>query len=56
MSEDKSKTSELSRRGFIKVSAAAMAAASSPMFFVEDAWAKDFRNNPGNASSVKLGR
>ncbi|MES9843058.1 MAG: substrate-binding protein [Candidatus Sedimenticola sp. PURPLELP] len=55
MSDDKSKTSELSRRGFMKVSAAAMAAASTPMFFVKDAWAKDFRNNPGNASSVKLG-
>lgn len=49
------KFSELSRRGFIKVGAGAMAAASMPMFFVKDAWAKDFRNNPGNASSVKLG-
>ncbi|PUE03749.1 MAG: branched-chain amino acid ABC transporter substrate-binding protein [Candidatus Sedimenticola endophacoides] len=33
-----------------------MAAASSPMFFMKDAWAaKDFRNNPGNASYVTLG-
>jgi branched-chain amino acid transport system substrate-binding protein len=55
MSDDKSKTSELSRRGFIKVSAAAVAAASSPMFFMKDAYAKDFRNNPGSAGSVKLG-
>ncbi|MCG8427120.1 MAG: substrate-binding protein [Chromatiales bacterium] len=54
MSEDK-KTSELSRRGFMKVSAAAMAAASTPMFFTKGAWAADFRNNPGNAGSVKLG-
>ncbi len=49
------KFSELSRRGFMKVGAGAMAAASMPMFFVKDAWAKDFRNNPGNAASVKLG-
>ena len=49
------KFSELSRRGFIKVGAGAMAAASMPMFFVKNAWAKDFRNNPGNAKSVKLG-
>jgi branched-chain amino acid transport system substrate-binding protein len=55
MSDDKFKTSELSRRGFIKVSAAAVAAASSPMFFMKDAWAADFRNNPGNAGVVKLG-
>jgi branched-chain amino acid transport system substrate-binding protein len=55
MSDDKFKTSELSRRGFIKVSAAAVAAASSPMFFMKDAWAADFRNNPGNAGAVKLG-
>jgi len=50
------KSSELSRRGFMKVSAAAMAAASSPMFFMKDAWAaKDFRNNPGNSGTVTLG-
>ena len=50
------KFSELSRRGFIKVGAGAMAAASVPMFFVKDAWAaKDFRNNPGKAGSVKFG-
>ena len=56
MSDDKSKTSELSRRGFIKVGAAALTAANMPMFFVKDAWAaKDFRNNPGNAGSVKFG-
>ncbi len=56
MSDDKSKTSELSRRGFIKVGAAALTAANMPMFFIKDAWAaKDFRNNPGNASSVKFG-
>lgn len=56
MSDDKSKTSELSRRGFIKVGAAALSAASMPMFFVKDAWAaKDFRNNPGTAGAVKFG-
>ncbi len=56
MSDNKSKTSELSRRGFIKVGAAALTAASMPMFFMKDAWAaKDFRNNPGTAGSVKFG-
>ena len=50
------KTSELTRRGFIKVGAGAMAAASMPMFFTKDAWAaNEFRNNPGNAGSVKFG-
>ena len=55
MTDDKSKTIELSRRGFIKLSAAAIAAASLPTFFVKDAWAKGFRNNPGNAKTVKFG-
>ncbi len=50
------KVSELSRRGFIKVGAGALAAASMPMFFIKDAWvAKDFRNNPKGAASVKFG-
>lgn len=50
------KTSELTRRGFMKVSAGAVAAAGMPMFFVKNAWAEnDFRNNPGSAGSVKLG-
>ncbi len=49
------KTSELSRRGFMKVSAGALAATSMPMFFMKDAWAADFRNNPGNAKSAVFG-
>jgi len=57
MTDKKSdKFGTLSRRGFVKVSAASIAAAGMPMFFVKDAWAaKDFRNNPGNAGSVKFG-
>ncbi|MES9856515.1 MAG: substrate-binding protein [Sedimenticola sp.] len=49
------KTSELSRRGFIKVGAGALAATSMPMFFMKDAWAADFRNNPGSAKSAVFG-
>ncbi|HEB96551.1 MAG TPA: ABC transporter substrate-binding protein [Sedimenticola thiotaurini] len=49
------KFSELSRRGFIKVGTGAMAAASMPMFFVKNAWAKNFRNDPKDANSVKFG-
>lgn len=56
MSDDKTNTSELSRRGFMKVGAAALTAASMPMFFTKDAWAaKEFRNNPGSAGTVKFG-
>jgi branched-chain amino acid transport system substrate-binding protein len=56
MSDDKTNTSELSRRGFMKVGAAALTAASMPMFFTKDAWAaKEFRNNPGNSGTVKFG-
>jgi ABC-type branched-subunit amino acid transport system substrate-binding protein len=44
------------RRDFLKGSAALAAAGSMPMFFFKDAYAaKDFRNNPGNAKTVKLG-
>ncbi|MEJ1296252.1 MAG: substrate-binding protein [Candidatus Sedimenticola sp. (ex Thyasira tokunagai)] len=49
------KTSELSRRGFMKVSAGALAATSMPMFFMKDAWAADFRNNPGNSKTATFG-
>lgn len=56
MSGNKSKLDELTRRGFLKVSAGSAAAASAPAFFMKDAWAaKDFRNNPGNSKSVKFG-
>lgn len=45
----------LSRRQMLKLSAASAAAASAPMFFVKNAWAQDFTNNPGDAASVKFG-
>ena len=45
-----------SRRDFIKQSSAFALAGSAPLFFFKDAWAaKDFLNNPGNASSVNFG-
>jgi ABC-type branched-subunit amino acid transport system substrate-binding protein len=48
--------SSCSRRTVLKSGAAITAASTVPMFYVKDAWAaKDFRNNPGNASSVKFG-
>ncbi len=44
------------RRDVLKASAAFAAAGAAPMFFTKDAWAaKDFRNNPGNSSTVTLG-
>ncbi|MCP3662057.1 MAG: ABC transporter substrate-binding protein [Gammaproteobacteria bacterium] len=56
MTDNKSdKTSTLSRRGFVKVGAGALAAASMPMFYTKGAWAADFRNNPGSAKAVKFG-
>ncbi|MCW8886270.1 MAG: substrate-binding protein [Motiliproteus sp.] len=48
--------SSCSRRTVLKSGAAITAASTMPMFYVKDAWAaKDFRNNPGNASTVKFG-
>jgi len=57
MTGDKSnKYSALSRRGFIKVSAASVAAASAPMFFMKNAWAeKAIGNYPVKGSTVKFG-
>ena len=39
----------------MKAGAAFAAAGAAPMFFSKDAWAKDFRNNPANSSTVTLG-
>jgi len=49
-----------SRRGFLKATAATGVAASAPMFFIKDSHAgshggMNFRNNPGKAKSIKLG-
>jgi ABC-type branched-subunit amino acid transport system substrate-binding protein len=46
-----------SRRTMLKGStvAAGAAAVATPSLFVKGAWAQEFRNNPGNAASVKLG-
>jgi len=44
---DNKKFPNLSRRGFLKASAAAsVVAATGPTFFIKDAWAADFRNMP----------
>ncbi len=51
----KKDTTGVSRRSVLKAGGAIAAGGAMPMFFVKDAWAKDFRNNPGNAGSVKLG-
>jgi len=54
----KDNSTNTSRRGFLKASAATGVVASAPMFFVKDGYAAsdmNFRNNPGNAKSIKLG-
>ncbi|MCB1741609.1 MAG: ABC transporter substrate-binding protein, partial [Gammaproteobacteria bacterium] len=39
----------------MKSSIALGVAGATPMFFVRNAWAQDFRNNPGSAASVRFG-
>lgn len=55
MSTSKKNNVTCSRRTVIKSGAALGAAAAMPMFYVKEAWAEEFRNDPGNASSVTLG-
>ncbi|MDE2369223.1 MAG: substrate-binding protein [Burkholderiales bacterium] len=43
------------RRRVLRTLGAAGAGLAAPSFFVRNAWAAEFRNNPGNAKSVKLG-
>ncbi|WP_089717383.1 substrate-binding protein, partial [Candidatus Entotheonella palauensis] len=46
----------ISRRTFLKAGSAFTAGAVvAPTFFVRNAWAQEFRNNPGDAKSVKIG-
>ncbi len=52
---DKDELTNISRRKLIKASAAATALAATPLFYSKDAWAKDYRNNPGKAKTVKIG-
>ena len=53
------KNRPVSRRSILKAGAgtAAFAFASgvAPTFFIRNAWAEEFRNDPSKASSVKLG-
>ncbi|MBL4907519.1 MAG: hypothetical protein JKX94_08715, partial [Sneathiella sp.] len=46
---------DFSRRGILKAGAATGLVASTPAFFMSNAWAEEFVNNPGNAAEVKLG-
>src|SRR3546814_7037919 len=46
---------DFNRRRLLKGGAMAAAGLAAPSFFVRGAWAKDFRNNPANAKSIKLG-
>ena len=46
---------DFSRRGLLKASATTGLIASSPAFFMRNAWAEEFVNNPGNASEIKFG-
>jgi len=46
---------DFSRRGLLKAGAATGLVAASPAFFMREAWAEEFRNNPGNASEIKFG-
>ncbi len=45
----------VSRRGLMKGGAAAAAIGTAPLVFSRRAWAEKFRNDPGNAKSIKLG-
>ncbi|RTZ66451.1 MAG: branched-chain amino acid ABC transporter substrate-binding protein [Aquificaceae bacterium] len=55
--DKKNNISNLTRRGFLKASAATGVALSAPLFFMQGAYAegKKFRNDPGSAKTVKLG-
>ncbi|MGB1008435.1 MAG: ABC transporter substrate-binding protein, partial [Thiolinea sp.] len=44
-----------SRRDFMKTSSGIALAGAAPAFFMKNAWAKDFVNNPGDGKSVTLG-
>ncbi|MBP5858485.1 substrate-binding protein [Marivibrio halodurans] len=49
------KDKSLTRRTMLKGTAIAGAALAAPTVFSRGAWAQDFRNNPGDASSITLG-
>ncbi|MCP5366557.1 MAG: substrate-binding protein [Hyphomicrobiales bacterium] len=44
-----------SRRQALKLGAVSTVAVGAPAFFTRNAWAENFRNDPGNASSVTFG-
>ncbi|GLQ06112.1 substrate-binding protein [Sneathiella chinensis] len=46
---------DFSRRSLLRAGAATGLVAATPTFFMRNAFGAEFRNNPGNASEVKLG-
>ncbi len=47
--------SGMSRRGLLKAGAVGGLVAATPSFFVRNAWAEEFRNNPEKSGELKLG-
>lgn len=47
--------SGMSRRGLLKAGAVSGLVAATPSFFIKDAWANEFRNNPKDSGELKLG-
>ncbi len=45
----------ITRRSALKVGAALSTAGAMPMFFTRNAWAQDFRNDPGDSATVTVG-
>ena len=49
------KTTNLTRRRILKAGVATAMAVGSPLIFTRNAWAEDFRNNPGKSKNVVIG-
>ena len=47
--------SGMSRRGLLKAGAVGGLVAATPSFFIRNAWAEEFRNNPEKSGELKLG-
>jgi ABC-type branched-subunit amino acid transport system substrate-binding protein len=55
MSDSKSNPAGWSRRNVLKAGVGLAVAGVAPSFFIRNAWAAKFANDPGSASSIKLG-
>ena len=49
------KPSDWSRRSVLRAGVGAAAIAGAPMFYIKDAWAQSYLNDPGSNSTVKFG-